>query len=65
MPVPLGRRMMGHRERLISGAEYDYLIRRGRRLARPKVGRFTRMKRAFNKRVRRAARLAVSGVAKP
>lgn len=50
--------MMGHREPLRSGDEYDYLTKQGRRVIRPKAGKFSRVKRAFNRRVRKTARLA-------
>jgi hypothetical protein len=49
--------MMGHREPLISGDEWDYLTRKGRRIVSARSGQISRIKRAFNKRVRKTARL--------
>ncbi|MGJ2408931.1 hypothetical protein ACR8FJ_22470 [Salmonella enterica subsp. enterica serovar Paratyphi A] len=53
--------MMGHREKMKGGDEYDAFSRRARRIVvgidRPGVTK--RMKQKFNQRVRKLARLAV------
>lgn len=48
--------MMGTRERMINGDEYDYLTR-ARRFSKKKPGKFTQVKQAFWQRVRKARRL--------
>ena len=48
--------MMGHREALRGGVEWDYLTR-ARRYFFKRAGKFTAVKRRFNKRVRKVARL--------
>lgn len=44
--------MMGHRDRLIDGDEYDALTRGGRRVHRWRSGERRRIKRKVNKRIR-------------
>jgi hypothetical protein len=48
--------MMGRRERLIDGDEWDALTRGGRRVHRFRAGSRARVKRKFNKRSRQSAR---------
>jgi hypothetical protein len=48
--------MMGHREKLKSGNEWDFLTR-AKRFYRKRAGFRAWVKRTFNKRVRRDARL--------
>lgn len=45
---------MGHREKMISGDEYDALTKGGRRVHRFRAGKRARIKRKINKRTRRA-----------
>ena len=47
--------MMGHRERLRGGDEWDYLTR-ARRYSKARAGKFSRVKATFNRRVRKKAR---------
>jgi len=47
--------VMGHREKLVSGDEYDALTR-GRSFYSYKAGTVKAIKRKFNKRVRRKAK---------
>ncbi len=54
--------MMGTREPLICGDEYDYLTR-ARRFCRKRAGKFVRVKRAFWRRVRKAYRLETRAMA--
>ena len=49
-------KMMGHREPLKSGDEWDYLTR-ARRFFGSYRGKLKKIKRGFNKRIRKAARL--------
>lgn len=51
--------MMGHRERLVDGAEYDAFSRRARKLHTARAGQRKAIKRKFNKRARRLARQEV------
>jgi hypothetical protein len=46
--------MMGRRERLIDGDEYDALTRGGRRVHRFRAGKRAYVKRKVNRRARRA-----------
>ncbi len=46
--------MMGHREKLISGDEWDAMTKGGRRVHRFRAGVRKRIKRKLNKRARRA-----------
>ena len=48
--------MMGHREKMIDGSEYD-LLTKSRKYLRPGRGIPVLIKRKFNKRVRRIARI--------
>jgi hypothetical protein len=48
--------MMGRRERLIDGDEYDALTRGGRRVHRFRAGKRAHAKRKVNRRARRACR---------
>jgi hypothetical protein len=48
--------MMGRRERMIDGDEWDALTRGGRRVHRFRAGSRARVKRKFNKRSRQSAR---------
>lgn len=48
--------MMGHREPMVSGDEYDALTR-WRRFLRWRSGERVRIKRSFNKRMRRRIKL--------
>ncbi len=52
--------MMGHRERLKGGDEWDALTRNWRSVLHWKPGQTRKAKRTFNKRVRRLARMASS-----
>ncbi len=54
--------MMGTREPLVGGDEYDYLTR-GRRRIKKRAGKFRPVKRGFWQRVRKAYRLATLGEA--
>ena len=49
--------MMGHREKLKGGDEWDALCRRSRRILLWKPGQVKAIKRIFNKRQRREAKL--------
>jgi hypothetical protein len=51
--------MMGHRERLINGDEFDALTRGGRRVCPFGRGRLKFIKRKFNKRARQAERRVI------
>jgi hypothetical protein len=53
--------MMGHRERLVDGDEYDALTR-GKHFHKWRAGDRAAIKRRFNKRVRRTVR---SGLRRP
>jgi hypothetical protein len=48
--------MMGHREPMKSGDEYDALTRRGKRVHRWRPGQRRSVKRKFSKRIRREAK---------
>jgi len=48
--------MMGHREKLKGGDEYDLLRRGSRRVNPHRAGQVSALKRQFNKRQRRNAR---------
>jgi hypothetical protein len=50
--------MMGHREELRGGDEFDALCRRTKRLLHWRPGVRRTLKRQFSKRIRRGARLA-------
>ena len=48
--------MMGHREKMVGGDEFDLLPRRARRVMRAKRGEIKGIKRKYNKRVRYIAK---------
>lgn len=50
------RTMMGHREKMVGGAEYDALSPRARKIICFKRGEIRKCKRKFNKRIRYIAR---------
>ncbi|MDE2229365.1 MAG: hypothetical protein KGL11_10045 [Alphaproteobacteria bacterium] len=55
--------MMGTREKMIRGSEYDALTRRGRRMVPFKRGVVARIKRGFWKRLRHDARIEAKRIA--
>lgn len=48
--------MMGHREKMKSGDEFDALTKTGRRVFLNRAGRARRIKKGFTRRTRRAAK---------
>ena len=57
--------MMGHREEMKGGAEYDKLTRWGRKLYGNKAGRATWTKAHFSRRVRREAKIDLRAPSHP
>jgi len=51
--------MMGHREKLVGGAEWDAFSRRARKLHYWAAGEVKAIKKRFHRRIRRLARLAL------
>jgi hypothetical protein len=51
--------MMGHRERLIDGDEYDALTAAGKRVHRWRAGQRTSAKRSVSRRARRKAKARI------